>query len=53
MMVVQIAVGPLEMVPKGLEELEISGRIETIQGTGLLKLARIFRRVLETLEDLL
>ena len=47
MMVVQIAVGPLEMVLKGLEKLEISGRIETIQSTGLLKLARILRRAME------
>ena len=33
---------------KGLEDLEIRGRVETIQNTALLKLARILRRVLET-----
>ena len=38
---------------KGLENLEVSDRIETIQTTALLKTARILRRVLETWEDLL
>ncbi len=33
---------------KGLEDLEIRGRVETIQTTALLRLARILRRVLET-----
>ena len=33
---------------KGLEDLEISGRTETIQTTALLRTARILRRVLET-----
>ena len=33
---------------KGLEDLEIGGRVETIQITALLKTARILRRVLET-----
>ena len=33
---------------KGLEDLEVSGRVETIQMTVLLKTARILRRVLET-----
>ena len=33
---------------KGLEDLEIDGRVETIQGTALLRTARILRRVLET-----
>ena len=33
---------------KGLENLEIRGRVETIQTTALLKLERILRRVLET-----
>ena len=33
---------------KGLEDLEVSGRVETIQTTALLKTARILRRVLET-----
>ena len=38
---------------KGLEELEIRGRIVTIQTTALLKLARVLRRVLEICGDLL
>ena len=33
---------------KGLEDLEIDDRVETIQTTTLLKTARIRRRVLET-----
>ena len=40
----------LETVPriltKGLDELDIRGRIEIIQTTALLKSARILRRVL-------
>ena len=32
---------------KGLEDLEVGGRVETIQTTKLLKTARILRRVLE------
>ena len=44
--------------PKGLErelfqELEIGGRIETIQTTALLRTTRILRRVLETWGNLL
>ena len=31
---------------KGLEDLEIGGRVETIQMTALLRKARILRRVL-------
>ena len=38
---------------KGLEDLEIGGRVETIQTTALLNRARILRRVLETRGDLL
>ena len=38
---------------KGLEDLEVSGRVETIQTTALLKTARILRRVPETSGDLL
>ena len=38
---------------KGLEDLEIGRRVETIQTTALLRTARILRRVLETLGDLL
>ncbi len=33
---------------KGLEDLEVGGRVETIQITILLKMARILRRVQET-----
>ena len=38
---------------KGLEDLEVGGRVETIQTTALLKTGRILRRVLETWGDLL
>ena len=38
---------------KGMEDLEVSGRVETIQTTSSLKTARILRRVLETWGDLL
>ena len=38
---------------KGLEDLEVGGRAETIQTTALLKTDRILRRVLETWGDLL
>ena len=52
-MVIPVVIGVLETVPKGLkkglEELEIGGRIKTIQTTALLRLARILRRVLERL----
>ena len=33
---------------KGLEDLEVGRRVETIQTTALLRIARILRRVLET-----
>ena len=33
---------------QGLEDLEITGRMETIQTTALLRSARTLRRVLET-----
>ena len=33
---------------KGLEDLEVGGRVETIQITALLRMARILRIVLET-----
>ena len=33
---------------KGLENLEVGGRVETIQTTALSKTARILRRILET-----
>ena len=35
---------------KGLKDLEVVGRVETIQNTTLLRTARILRRVLETWE---
>ena len=38
---------------KGLEDLEVSERVETIQTTALLKTARILRRDHETWGDLL
>ena len=33
---------------KGLDDLEVGGRVETIQTRTLLRTARILRRVLET-----
>ena len=49
---IPIVVGALGTVPKNLEKRlenrEIRGRIETIQTTALLQLARILRRGLET-----
>ena len=38
---------------KGLDDLDIGGRVETIQTTALLRTARILWRVLETCGDLL
>ena len=38
---------------KGLEDLEIRGRVATIQTTTLLRTAKILRRVLETWGDFL
>ena len=38
---------------KGLEDLEIRGRVKTFQNTALLRLARILRRALETQGDLM
>ena len=38
---------------KGLEDLEVGGRVETIQITALLRTARILRRIQETRGDLL
>ena len=38
---------------KGLEDLEVGGRVEIIQTAALLRMARILRRVLETWTDLL
>ena len=38
---------------KGLEDLDVGGRVETIQTTALLKMDRILRRIQETWRDLL
>ena len=38
---------------KGLADLEVCGRVETIQMTTLLRTPRILKRVLETWGDLL
>ena len=49
--IVPIVIGALGTVTKGLlkglEDLEVGGRVETIQTTALLRTARIQRRVLE------
>ena len=50
--VIPIVTGTLGTVTKGLlqgiEDLEIRGRVETIQTIALLRSARILRRLLET-----
>ena len=54
--IVPIVIGALGITKgllKGLEDLEVGGRVETIQTTALLRTARILRRVLETWGDLL
>ena len=52
--IVIVAFGPITKgLLKGLEDLEVGGRVETIQTTVLLRTARIQRRVLKTWEDLL
>ena len=55
--IVPIVIGTFGAVTKGLlkglEDLEVGGRLETIQTTTLLKTARILRRFLETWGDLL
>ena len=38
----------IEELVQGVEDLEIRGRVETIQTTILLRSAKILRRVLET-----
>ena len=54
---VLIVIGALGTVTKrllkDLEDLEVGGRVETIQMKALLRTARILRRVLETWGDLL
>ena len=55
--VTPIVIGALGTVTRGfvqgLEDLEITGRVETIQTSVLLRSTRILRRVLETYGDLL
>ena len=55
--IVPIVIGALGTITKGLlkalEDLEVGGRVETIQTTALLRMARILRRVQETWGDLL
>ena len=55
--IIPIVIGAFDTVTKGLlkglEDLEVGDRGETIQTTALLKTARILRRVLETWGDLL
>ena len=55
--VIPIVIGAFGTISKclvrRLEELEIGGRAESLQTTGLLRSARILRRVLETCGDLL
>ena len=54
--IVPIVIGALGTVTKrllkDLEDLQVGGRVETIQTTALLRTARILRRVLETWGDL-
>ena len=50
--IIPIVIGPFGRITKGLlkglEDLEMRGRVETIQTTTLLRTGRILRRVLET-----
>ena len=50
--IIPVVIGAFGTVTKGLlmglEDLEVGGRVETIQTTALLRTARILRRVLET-----
>ena len=55
--IIPVVIGALGIVTKGLvqglEDLEITERVETFQAAVLLRFARIQRRVQETWEDLL
>ena len=55
--IIPIVIGAFSIVTKGLlkglDDLEVGGRVETIQTTTLLRTDRILRRVLETWGDLL
>ena len=50
--IVSIVIGAFGTISKGilkgLEDLEVDGRVETVQMTALLRTARILRRILET-----
>ena len=50
--IIPIVIGALGTITKGfvqgLEDLEIRGRMETVQTTALLRSARILRSVMET-----
>ena len=50
--IIPIVIGAFDTVTKellkGLEDLEVGGRVETIQTTASLRTARILRRALET-----
>ena len=50
--IIPIVIGAFDTVTKGLlkglEDLEVGGRVEIIQTTTFLRTARIVRRVLET-----
>ena len=54
--IVPIVIGAFRTITKGLlkglEDLEVGGRVETIQMTALLRTVRILRKVLETWGDL-
>ena len=55
--IISVVIGAFGTVTKGLlkrlENLEVGGRVETIQTTALLRMSRILRRVLDILGDLL
>ena len=57
MTIIPIVIGAFGRVakglPKGLEELEVVGRVETIQTTEFLRTAWILRTAVETWGDLL
>ena len=52
---IPIVIGAFDTVTKGLlkglEDLEVGGRVEAIQTTAMFTTARILRRVLETWGD--
>ena len=57
MAIIPIVIGAFGTVTKrllkGMEALEVGGRVETIQTTALLRTARILRRIRKTWGDLL